>query len=105
VPGGSYGVQEMTLIEANREGMDQISIKTPSPKCCLYWRLIEFIDWRYSKLCLYFRPFLRTSAPRTPSLVHIYPSTPLSLSDRGPQTDKHLPPSIFTGQFLRKANI
>ncbi len=25
--------------------------------------------------------------------------------DRGPQTDKHLPPSTFTGQFLRKADI
>jgi hypothetical protein len=25
--------------------------------------------------------------------------------DRGPQTDKHLPPSAFTGQFLRKADI
>jgi hypothetical protein len=24
---------------------------------------------------------------------------------RGPQTDKHLPPSAFTGQFLRKADI
>jgi hypothetical protein len=24
---------------------------------------------------------------------------------RGPQTDKHLPPSTFTGQFLRKADI
>jgi hypothetical protein len=24
---------------------------------------------------------------------------------RGPQIDKHLPPSTFTGQFLRKADI
>jgi hypothetical protein len=24
---------------------------------------------------------------------------------RGPQTDKHLPPRPFTGQFLRKADI
>ncbi len=30
--------------------MDQISKKTPSPKCRLYWCLIEFIDWRYSQL-------------------------------------------------------
>jgi hypothetical protein len=30
--------------------MDQISIKTPNPKCRLYWCLIEFIDWRYSQL-------------------------------------------------------
>jgi hypothetical protein len=27
--------------------MDQINIKTPNPKCRLYWCLIEFIDWRY----------------------------------------------------------
>ncbi len=25
--------------------MDQINIKTPNPKCRLYWCLIEFIDW------------------------------------------------------------
>jgi hypothetical protein len=28
--------------------MDQISIKTSNPKLRLYWRLIDFIDWRYS---------------------------------------------------------
>jgi hypothetical protein len=27
------------------------------------------------------------------------------LGDRGPQTDKHLPPSSFIGIFLRKADI
>jgi hypothetical protein len=32
------------------EGMDQISIKTPSSKCHLYWCLIEFIETRYSQL-------------------------------------------------------
>jgi hypothetical protein len=26
--------------------MDQITIKTPNPKYCLYWCFIEFIDWR-----------------------------------------------------------
>jgi hypothetical protein len=25
--------------------------------------------------------------------------------DRGPRTDKHLPPSTFSGQFLRNAHI
>jgi len=25
--------------------------------------------------------------------------------DRGPETDKHMPPSTFTGQFLRKVAI
>jgi hypothetical protein len=41
--------------------MDQISIKTPNPKCRLHWCLVEFIDWRwysYSQSCWYFRPFL-----------------------------------------------
>jgi hypothetical protein len=28
-----------------------------------------------------------------------------SLAGTGPQTDKHLPPSTFTGQFLRKADL
>ncbi len=36
--------------------MDQISIKTPNPKCRLHWCLIELIDWRYSQSCWYFRP-------------------------------------------------
>ncbi len=45
------------------KSMDQISIKTPKPKCCLYWCLIEFTDWRYSRSCLYFRPLLWTCAP------------------------------------------
>ncbi len=31
--------------------MDQISLKTPNPKCRRYWCLIEFIDWRYSQSC------------------------------------------------------
>jgi hypothetical protein len=38
--------------------MDQITIKTPDPKCRLYCCLIEFIDWRYSQSCWYFRPLL-----------------------------------------------
>ncbi len=38
--------------------MDQISKKRPNPECCLYWCLIEFIDWRYSQSCWYFRPLL-----------------------------------------------
>ncbi len=33
------------------ESIDQITIKTPNPKCRLYWCLIEFIDWRYSQSC------------------------------------------------------
>ncbi len=53
--------------------MDQISIKTPNPKCRLYWCLIEY--WRYNQSCWYFR-------------------RPL-LGDRGPQTDKHMPPTCW----------
>jgi hypothetical protein len=56
--------------------MDQISIKTPNPKCRLYWCLIEFIDLRYSQSCWYFRPLLWTSAPLTFSLVHLPPCPP-----------------------------
>ncbi len=43
--------------------MDQITIKAQNPKCRLYRCLIEFIDWRYSQSCWYFRPLLWTSAP------------------------------------------
>ncbi len=49
--------------------MDQITIKTPNPKCRLYWCLIDFIDWKYSQSCCYFRPALRSIAPLTFSLV------------------------------------
>jgi hypothetical protein len=102
-------------------------IKTPNPKCRLYWYIVKFIDWRYSQPCWYFRPLLRTSAPLTFSMVHLHPPPspfpcvnkyrPTEVcvhtvcnggggGDRGPQTDKHLPsPSTFTSQFLRKADI
>ncbi len=53
--------------------MDQISIKTPNPKCRHYGCLIEFIDWRYRQSCWYFRPLLWTSVPLTFSLVHLPP--------------------------------
>ncbi len=56
--------------------MDQITIKTPNPKCRLYWCLTEFVDWRYSQLCWYFRPLLWTSAPLIFSLVHLLPPPP-----------------------------
>ncbi len=130
---------------------DQITIKTPNPKCHLYWCLIEFIDSRYCQSCWYCRPLLWTSTPSktlTFSLVHLPPShfpvwistgvcvytvcnrgrrgsgcvesiyriytlyiwpdseaTKLLCHPTGPQTDKHLPPGPFIGQFLRKADI
>jgi hypothetical protein len=37
---------------------NNITIKTPNPKCRLYWCLIEFIDWRFSQSCWYLRPAL-----------------------------------------------
>ena len=51
--------------------MDKITKKTPNLKCRLYWCLIEYIDWRYSQSCWYFRPLLWTSAPLTFLLVHL----------------------------------
>jgi hypothetical protein len=36
--------------------MDEGTVKTKNPKFRLYWCLIEFIDWRYSQSCWYFRP-------------------------------------------------
>ncbi len=56
-------------------GIDQITIKTPNPKCRLYRCLIEFIDWRYSRSCWYFDPAVWTIAPTFFS-VHLPP--PLS---------------------------
>ncbi len=38
---------------AKASPMDQISIKTPNPKCRLYCCLIESIDWRYSQSCIF----------------------------------------------------
>jgi hypothetical protein len=33
-----------------------INYKDTKTKCRLYWLLTEFIDWRYSRSCWYFRP-------------------------------------------------
>ncbi len=55
--------------------IDKIILRTPNPKCRLSWCLIEFIGWRYSQSCWYFRPPLWTSAPLTFSLVHLPPLT------------------------------
>jgi hypothetical protein len=69
-------VQAFTNIHETGTSMDKISIKTPNPKCRLYWCLIEFIEWRFSQSCWYFRPLLLTSAPLTFSLVRLPPSPP-----------------------------
>ncbi len=49
-----------SLVLAHSYGLN--IIKTPNPKCRLYWCLIE---WRYSQSCWYFRPLWWTSAPPT----------------------------------------
>jgi hypothetical protein len=61
-------------------GMNHITIKTRNPKCRLYWCLKEFIDWRYSQSCWYFRPLLWTSASLTFSLVDLPPPFPVRKS-------------------------
>jgi hypothetical protein len=55
-------------------------------KCRLYWCLIEFIDWRYSQSCRYFRP----------SFANCWPSNILSGSPPTP-----LPPSQSQNKVYR----
>jgi hypothetical protein len=64
------------LIVLYMKSWTKITVKTPHLKCRLYWCLIEFIDWRYSQSCRYFRPLLWTSASLTLSLVHLPLSSP-----------------------------
>ncbi len=68
-------VRSFTFFILWRHGPN-ICIKTPNPTCRLYRCLIEFIDWRYSQSCWYFRTLLWTSAPLTFSLVHLPPLPP-----------------------------
>ncbi len=56
--------------------------KTSNPLCRLYWCLINFIDWRYSQSCWYFRPLLWTFAPPTFSLIHLLHLPPPSLCEQ-----------------------
>ncbi len=59
----SVGLNIYFLISSQALGlhsMVQLAIKTPNPKCCLYWCSIELIDWRFSQSCWYFRPALLT---------------------------------------------
>jgi hypothetical protein len=80
--------------------------------------LSEFIDWRYSQSCWYniYDPALWTIAPLTLSLVQSPPLPCVNkcteytytvcwggggIWDSGPQTNKHLPQSSFTGQIFR----
>jgi hypothetical protein len=40
------GTKEIFSGVSTGRGIDQITIETPSPKRRIYWRLIQFIDWR-----------------------------------------------------------
>jgi hypothetical protein len=54
--------------------MEQISIKTPNPKCRLYWCLIVNRDYRpeiQSVMLVFSSPLVNYSAPLTFSLVHL----------------------------------
>jgi hypothetical protein len=37
--------------------------------------------------------------------IHTVCNSGRGVGDRGPQTDKHLPPNTFTGQLFRKTNV
>ncbi len=87
-------------------GMDQIYLKTPNPKCRLYWCFIEFIDRRYSQSCWYFRRALLSIAPLTFSLV----SSPSPLPCVNQYTVKNAvellgAPSRNSALMLKKYNI
>ncbi len=58
-----------------------INYKDIKTKCRLYWCLIEFIDWRYSQSCWYFRP----------SFVNYLPANLLSGSPPPPPPPPPLP--------------
>jgi hypothetical protein len=55
---GSFGKVVLCREKVSQVGIDQVTTKTPNPKFRLYWYLIEFIDWRYSQACWYFRSLL-----------------------------------------------
>ncbi len=115
--------------------MDQITIKTPNPKCRLYWCLIcrvyrlengdtvshvGIFDPSYKLPSLQFTPPppspLRLCGEHIHVQEYVYltrfrtykivpPPQTKTWEGRGPQIDKQLPPSTFTGKFLRKADI
>ncbi len=96
-------------------GMDQTTIKTPIPNCRLYWCLIELETGdRVSHVGIFLpscelAPLYLLSSSLPPPPFRTYkialPSLKKTWEGRGPKTDKHMPPSPFTGQFLRKAGV
>jgi hypothetical protein len=57
--------------------MDQISIKTPNPKCRLYWCSIEFTDRKYSQSRRCLRPLFCELAPLYLLIGSLIPPPPL----------------------------
>jgi hypothetical protein len=57
-------------------GLITVTIKTQSPKCRLFWCIIEFIDWIQS--CWYFRPSYVNYCPS--NLLSCSPPPPLPTS-------------------------
>jgi hypothetical protein len=55
---GSYVTPPSPFPPVSLVTMDEIPRQTPNPKCRLYWCLLEFMDWRCSQSCWYFRPLL-----------------------------------------------
>jgi hypothetical protein len=96
--------------------IDQISIKTPNPKCRLVFNRVYRLDIIQSFMLLFSTPLVNYCATLTFSLVHL-PPPPLPCVNKygeyvfihcitgGGVSDRHLPPSTFTGRFLRKADI
>ncbi len=61
--------------------------------------LSEFLDWRYTQSYWYFRPSF-VNGFNSPPLSCVKKNTVYTFWGSGPQTDKHLPQSPFTGQFF-----
>ncbi len=71
--GGGWVDEPVRRLEGRQfiRGMDEGIIKTQNPKSRLCWCSIEFIDWRYSQSCWYFRPSFMNYCPSNLSLVHL----------------------------------
>ncbi len=112
--------------------MDQLTIKIPKQNVAVYknWQMkglrgrwfSELIGWRYNQFCWYFRPSF-VNYCHFPLLSGLIPAPPplrvnkygipymytvCNCGERawgsGPQTDKHLTQSPYTGQFFDDAS-
>ncbi len=67
-----------TAVDSCRHG--QINYKETKTKCRLYMCFIEFIDWRYSQTCWYFRPSFVSHCPSNLLYGTPPPTSPFSKS-------------------------